>query len=1627
MLAHRRLFSILLLTLCATAAYGQATLTFTNTDSQALSALTAEGIVGGEQVDALNQTVGTLTPNGALGATYADANAELRATVALDGGQDLYRFIGTQECAGVIEVEWVDRQGNALEVLDARLVAAVAHADGGYQVQAVSTVTERTTGETFAVRGGGAVHVEASFALGADARGRAATHSRFFETQVACDQVVTLQVQASNGGAVVGSSDYGPAPADVQIPTRANARDMLDVIIAQPDSMGSTVGSQVAPLQLGAVNKMTTDPGATSICTTDTFDGPDLDPVWNFDFLGDADQGSATIVDNTLYLAGDGSSLFRGPDNGAFLSQTVIGDFRAEVVLIDRPINLGGSFAKGGLLVRPDTTDPAAPRVMVQLIFDHPTLNTTFLQFDYRDESGNSFEMASSPVDLDLPLSVAFDRRGDVFTVYFSTDNGATWLRPAGGMAQGQVTLDMGPSAEVGLAVASYLPDTEYTVQFDDFELCRRQNLPKVDPPPAPGCQSNLGTDLLFVLDSSGSMTAEFQGFPSKLEAAADAIAQTNALLAANFTDPRSALISFRGAVLSDPVFNLTQGAQVLAPITTDLDAVTAAAAAIDPSTIDVDANTPLPIALERTIDLLKGEAAANTRKVVALITDGAPNIDLAGRGASEYRFSEILPLSIRDDQGDFLRWDEVAWLGNYNGGIGTYDGEVFGNTLYLIEQVRAEVPDALIFPIAIEGEDTFYEDLLAYASFYYGTPLLRANDATSLADALQSVIRALDCGGSIGDLVWNDRNANGTPDRGEPGLAGVTVNLIDENGDIVATQVTDQFGLYLFTNVVPGTYTVEVDPSTLPADATDQTFDRDGLATPNSATVTVEASDEIRDVDFGYRGVATIGDFVWVDNNGDGVQDTDEPGIDGVTVRLLDDSGVEIAAQVTSGGGLYSFTGLDAGTYTVVVDPSTLPAATSTPSFDLDGTATPNEATVTAEIGIPRNDVDFGYRGFASIGDFVWLDLDGDGVQDADEPGLDGVTVSLLDENGVEIATQVTSGGGLYSFTDLVPGTYSVAVDATTLPAGTGDATFDLDGIDSLNIATVTVVAGETQNDVDFGYAPVPGEDCVEGTYRDDFTQQSFGNQDGTLLWTGDWVEDDPVADGPFSGQVEIHDGLLTLEDRPNTGGEPGVVREADLSGATHATLNFRFLTSYGVDADDAITVDVSNDGGATWNVLEVITGIHGEVDEERSFDITAFASENTQVRFRVTNKYGGKNEVFCLDYVEIVKACGDCIAREVRDDFDQREYTNNDGPNAWASAWTEVDPLGAGPRAGAVQVDHGGGLLTFNLEETASEPSIAREVNLSGATGARLSFEVITSSKVDVTDSFLVEVSSDGGATWTVVDTVDGIDGYGTFSFSYDISAFASDRTVVRFRVPEGAYQGWGEAFCIEFVEIVSICEGDTFLGQLGGVVWNDINGNGVIEDASNGVGGVTVDLRQGGSTVATATTDHDGRYLFDDLEAGSYTVAVNGSTLPANLDEATFDIDGVSSLNEATLGLGEGEDRNDVNFGYRAGSSAPCTSCDHYTGYLDYTGDKDWQPDGNYFYSDSGTIQAWLEGEGSDFDLYLFKWNGWDWVQVKKSINDGTSSEHINYSGSAGYYIVKVHSWHGHGAYDFYLSAH
>jgi subtilisin-like proprotein convertase family protein len=102
----------------------------------------------------------------------------------------------------------------------------------------------------------------------------------------------------------------------------------------------------------------------------------------------------------------------------------------------------------------------------------------------------------------------------------------------------------------------------------------------------------------------------------------------------------------------------------------------------------------------------------------------------------------------------------------------------------------------------------------------------------------------------------------------------------------------------------------------------------------------------------------------------------------------------------------------------------------------------------------------------------------------------------------------------------------------------------------------------------------------------------------------------------------------------------------------------------------------------------------------------------------------------------------------------------------------------------------------------------------------------------------------------------------------------------------------------------------------------------------------------------------------------------------------------------------------------------SGAPCTNCEHYVGTLSGTGDYDYQPNGTYYYSSgSGNHSGWLEGTGTDFDLYLWKWNGFSWSTVASSLS-ANSSESISYNGSSGYYVWRIYSYSGSGSYDFWM---
>lgn len=121
----------------------------------------------------------------------------------------------------------------------------------------------------------------------------------------------------------------------------------------------------------------------------------------------------------------------------------------------------------------------------------------------------------------------------------------------------------------------------------------------------------------------------------------------------------------------------------------------------------------------------------------------------------------------------------------------------------------------------------------------------------------------------------------------------------------------------------------------------------------------------------------------------------------------------------------------------------------------------------MTLAAGENNNIIDAGLVDLASLGDTVWLDLNGDGIQNKDEPGVDGVTVKLLDANGNVVDMRTTANGGTYEFTGLIPGTYVVEFLAPTgrewTSQNVGDDSLDSDADPtSGRTGSITLAIGE-------------------------------------------------------------------------------------------------------------------------------------------------------------------------------------------------------------------------------------------------------------------------------------------------------------------------------------------------------------------------------------------------------------------------------------------------------------------------------------------------------------------------------------------------------------------------------------
>ncbi|HEC2245382.1 TPA: carboxypeptidase regulatory-like domain-containing protein [Staphylococcus delphini] len=346
-----------------------------------------------------------------------------------------------------------------------------------------------------------------------------------------------------------------------------------------------------------------------------------------------------------------------------------------------------------------------------------------------------------------------------------------------------------------------------------------------------------------------------------------------------------------------------------------------------------------------------------------------------------------------------------------------------------------------------------------------------------------------------LGDYVWIDYNNDGIQNKGEAAVAGVKVTLTKPDGSTMTT-TTDEKGKYLFTGLENGEYTVkfsELPEGYVPTKTQaggDTKLDSNGL----ESKVTINNANDYS-VDLGIvkpepqpepkPATYELGDYVWIDYNNDGIQNKGEAAVAGVKVTLTKPNG-ETLETVTDKDGKYLFTGLENGEYTVKF--SELPAGytptqTNVGDKELDSNGLESKVTIdnannySVDLGLVKPEPKPEPKPATfNLGDKVWEDLNKDGIQNSNEPGIGGVTVTLTKEDGTTVTT-TTDENGNYKFTELPNGEYTVTFETPkgyeATKTNVGDDALDSDG------QTVKVIINNKDDmTIDSGFhKPTPEE----------------------------------------------------------------------------------------------------------------------------------------------------------------------------------------------------------------------------------------------------------------------------------------------------------------------------------------------------------------------------------------------------------------------------------------------------------------------------------------------------------------------------------------------------------------------
>jgi len=673
----------------------------------------------------------------------------------------------------------------------------------------------------------------------------------------------------------------------------------------------------------------------------------------------------------------------------------------------------------------------------------------------------------------------------------------------------------------------------------------------------------------------------------------------------------------------------------------------------------------------------------------------------------------------------------------------------------------------------------------------------------------------------------------------------------------------------------------------------------------------------------------AAIGDFVWEDVNGNGIQDAGEPGIDGVTVELYDSGDNLQDTTTTASGGFYSFTSLVPGDYYLkFILPGgyvfTFQDQGADDSKDSDANPADGKTIVTTlDSGEHDMTWDAGMYRPPSIGDYVWYDANGDGIQGVGESGIDGVTVELYDSGDNLQDTTTTAGGGFYSFTNLVPGDYYLKF---ILPPG--------------YIFTLQDQGGDDSKDSDAN--PANGKTIVttldsgehDMTWDAGMSNQDFGDlpdwyptllvQNGARHITGDvWMGQ--IVDAELDGQPTVQadgddlldgsddeDGVVFLGSNPTPGGPwPGtsdkyiggwyggvkitVNAAPSAVGKTvylHAWFDFDHDRDLGDDGENvfcSVPIEILDAG-------PVVYGPPGSGADVELPQLEFFIPQGSP-----TSPFGDLYARFRLDEQGLNEFEGLAINGEVEDywlEFGQGSLDFGDAPDptyptlmASNGARHIIGSIWMGPlidaEADGQPVDQDDVVL---LDDEDGVTFLGWKIPgggyampfIAGQTGA---VQIVVTGGSGYVHGW-IDWNQDGDwddAGENVFCGYPVTPGANIIEFSVPSAAQGTQpgTTWARFRLDDDPNLNSPVGLAING-EVEDYPDVEVVLpGQLGDFVWWDVNFNGQQDAGEPGIPGVLVNLYDSnGVKIATDTTDNNGFYLFDGLTPDTYRIEIDAS---------------------------------------------------------------------------------------------------------------------------------------------------